>query len=123
MQMVMALLATLKAGAAYLPLDPEYPQARLAQMISDAAPKLILTSPLLRQRLWQTADVPVLELETEEIEAELRSQPLWNPSDAERVTPLLPEHLHGYTQRSGDNPQRHRESAVMDAIRVQAQIG
>ncbi|CAM2011013.1 non-ribosomal peptide synthetase [Acanthopleuribacter pedis] len=36
------LLATLKAGGVYLPLDPEAPQQRLAFMLSDAAPKVVL---------------------------------------------------------------------------------
>jgi amino acid adenylation domain-containing protein len=37
-----ALLGVLRAGAAYLPLDPEYPEARLAGMLDDAQPALIL---------------------------------------------------------------------------------
>ena len=43
--MVVALLATLKAGGAYLPLDPGYPAARLAQMLGEAAAVLVLTQP------------------------------------------------------------------------------
>ena len=42
--MVVALLATLKAGGAYLPLDPDYPEARLAQMLADAAPAVVLST-------------------------------------------------------------------------------
>ncbi|HKV06814.1 MAG TPA: amino acid adenylation domain-containing protein [Thermoanaerobaculia bacterium] len=43
-----ALLGVLEAGAAYVPLDPEYPYDRLAFMLQDAAPRvLITTSPLL----------------------------------------------------------------------------
>ena len=37
-ELVAVLLAILKAGAAYLPLDPEYPPERLAFMLEDAAP-------------------------------------------------------------------------------------
>ena len=50
-EMIVALLGTLKAGAAYLPLDPDYPEARLAQMLTDAAPALVLSSSALRTRL------------------------------------------------------------------------
>jgi amino acid adenylation domain-containing protein len=42
-EMVVALLAILKAGAAYLPLDPANPKERLAFMLRDAEPKLVLT--------------------------------------------------------------------------------
>ena len=35
-EMVVGLLGILKAGAAYLPLDPDYPQARLGEMLADA---------------------------------------------------------------------------------------
>jgi amino acid adenylation domain-containing protein/thioester reductase-like protein len=41
--MLVALLAVLKAGAAYLSLDPTYPQERLAYMLADSAAPLILT--------------------------------------------------------------------------------
>jgi pristinamycin I synthase-3/4 len=44
--MYVAVLATLKAGAAYLPLDPAYPPARLAQMLEDAKPDVVLRKPL-----------------------------------------------------------------------------
>ena len=39
---VTAMLATLKAGGAYLPLDPDYPRERLGQILADAAPALLL---------------------------------------------------------------------------------
>src|SRR5204863_9606872 len=43
LDMAVAIVATLKAGAAYLPLDPEYPRERLAFMLEDARPALVLT--------------------------------------------------------------------------------
>lgn len=43
-EMVVALFAVMKAGAAYVPVDPEYPAARIAQMLGDARPALLLTS-------------------------------------------------------------------------------
>jgi amino acid adenylation domain-containing protein len=41
---VTALLAVLKAGAAYVPLDPGYPAARLSRMLRDSAPAVVLTA-------------------------------------------------------------------------------
>jgi amino acid adenylation domain-containing protein len=42
-QMIVALLAVLKAGGAYLPLDPAYPLERLSFMLEDARVKVLLT--------------------------------------------------------------------------------
>ncbi|MFF4341214.1 amino acid adenylation domain-containing protein [Kitasatospora sp. NPDC001540] len=58
--LVVALLAVLKAGAAYLPLDPAYPAARLAYMLEDAAPRLLLTTAGVRRGL-PPSDVPHLD--------------------------------------------------------------
>ncbi|MEZ4860129.1 MAG: amino acid adenylation domain-containing protein [Caldilineaceae bacterium] len=42
LDMIVGILGILKAGGAYLPLDPHYPQARLAFMLTDAAPPVLL---------------------------------------------------------------------------------
>ncbi|RMP42764.1 Non-ribosomal peptide synthetase module, partial [Pseudomonas savastanoi pv. retacarpa] len=55
-QMVIGLLAILKAGAAYVPFDPAYPAERLAFMFGDAAPTLLLTQASLRADLPQLRD-------------------------------------------------------------------
>ncbi len=52
---VVAQLAVAKAGAAYLPVDPAYPAERIALMLRDAAPALVLTLDE-----W-AADVPAVE--------------------------------------------------------------
>lgn len=49
--LVVALLAVLRTGAAYLPLDPDYPERRLAFMIDDAGPVCVLTDHGTAQRL------------------------------------------------------------------------
>ena len=51
LEMVIALLAVLKVGAAYVPLDPEYPKDRLAYMIDDSGLSLVLTQSLLLNTL------------------------------------------------------------------------
>ena len=48
--MVVALLGVLKAGAAYLPLDPAFPAERLAFMVEDAGARVVLTSEPARPR-------------------------------------------------------------------------
>ncbi len=52
-ELVVTLLATLKSGAAYVPLDPDYPPARLAHMLGDARPAVLVSSQALRARLPQ----------------------------------------------------------------------
>jgi amino acid adenylation domain-containing protein len=48
-ELVVAVLAVLAAGGAYLPLDPSHPPARLASMIEDAAPRLVLAARRYRE--------------------------------------------------------------------------
>jgi amino acid adenylation domain-containing protein len=65
-EMVVALLGVLKSGAAYVPLDPEYPAERLQYMLSDSEPMLVLTQARLRGELHGA--VPMLELDREAAE-------------------------------------------------------
>jgi amino acid adenylation domain-containing protein len=49
--MVAAMLAIWRAGAAYVPLDPNYPQDRIAWMLSDARPAVVISHTHLHARL------------------------------------------------------------------------
>ncbi|UUZ56143.1 AMP-binding protein [Massilia sp. H-1] len=60
--MVVGLLAILKAGGGYVPLDPSYPADRLAYMLSDCAPMAVLTQTSLKQG-FADQGVPVLALD------------------------------------------------------------
>ncbi|MFT4174751.1 MAG: amino acid adenylation domain-containing protein, partial [Rhodocyclaceae bacterium] len=62
--MLVGLLGILKAGAAYVPMDPSYPTARFASMLADAQPCFVLTQHALRARL-PALDCPVLCLDSE----------------------------------------------------------
>ncbi|HEY6928030.1 MAG TPA: amino acid adenylation domain-containing protein, partial [Steroidobacteraceae bacterium] len=53
--MVLGLLGVLKAGAAYVPLDPNYPSERLQYMLGDAAPQAVVTQASLRHRVPASA--------------------------------------------------------------------
>ena len=46
---VIALLGILKAGGAYVPLDPAFPRRRLAQILEDSQPQVMITQPALQQ--------------------------------------------------------------------------
>ncbi|MFJ3793088.1 amino acid adenylation domain-containing protein [Kitasatospora sp. NPDC090091] len=62
-ELVVALLAVMRAGAAYLPVDPEYPAERIAYLLQDSSPALLLTAGEVADRL-PDADVPRLLLDT-----------------------------------------------------------
>ena len=87
-EMVVTLLGILKAGAAYLPLDPEYPVERLSYMLRDAQPACVLTSAQISERLPES--VARLLLDHPETAGALAQSPETNPSDAERTQPLSP---------------------------------
>ncbi|MFB7587036.1 amino acid adenylation domain-containing protein [Streptomyces sp. NPDC056169] len=57
-ELLVALYAVHKAGAAYLPIDPDYPADRVAQMLDDAAPALVLTPELLAELEAAPAPAP-----------------------------------------------------------------
>jgi aspartate racemase len=51
--MIVALLGILKAGGVYVPLDPSYPQERLAYMLEDTQTAVVLTQKKLREELFE----------------------------------------------------------------------
>ncbi|MFE9701916.1 amino acid adenylation domain-containing protein [Streptomyces sp. NPDC005930] len=57
---VVGSLAVLKSGAAYLPVDPDYPAERVAFMFDDARPAAVLTTTAHRSAVPGSADTPVL---------------------------------------------------------------
>ncbi|QBF27507.1 amino acid adenylation domain-containing protein [Pseudomonas tructae] len=61
--MIVALLAVLKAGAAYVPLDPSYPEERLAYMMTDSGMDLLLSHSQVLERLPVPAKVRALALD------------------------------------------------------------
>ncbi|WP_170229880.1 non-ribosomal peptide synthase/polyketide synthase [Polyangium fumosum] len=76
LEMVVGLLGILKAGGAYVPLDPGYPRERLAYMLTDARPAVLLTQERLQDRL------PAHEAVTVHLDASAppwQEQPLTSP--------------------------------------------
>ncbi|MBB4864948.1 amino acid adenylation domain-containing protein/non-ribosomal peptide synthase protein (TIGR01720 family) [Pseudomonas nitritireducens] len=72
----LALLAVMKAGGAYLPLDVDYPEERLAWLMQDAGVDLLLTNAELAERLPLPAGVERLVLEEADLANALAVRPL-----------------------------------------------
>ncbi|SCF05293.1 amino acid adenylation domain-containing protein [Micromonospora matsumotoense] len=70
-ELAVTLLGVLRAGGAYLPLDPEQPAARLGLMLADARPSVVLTSAELHDRLPTGTAASCLD----EIAAEIAAAP------------------------------------------------
>ncbi|NEB42174.1 non-ribosomal peptide synthetase [Streptomyces sp. SID14515] len=64
-ELVTALYAVLKAGAAYVPVDPDYPADRISTILQDATPALLLTTTNTAPQL-PTTPVPQLLLDTDQ---------------------------------------------------------
>ncbi|MFG1677458.1 amino acid adenylation domain-containing protein [Micromonospora sp. NPDC049282] len=83
-ELVVAMLAVLKSGAAYLPVDPAYPAGRIAYLLSDATPALVVTTG--DTAASASGDTLVLDGEVG------ADQPGDDLTDADRVAPLRPGH-------------------------------
>ncbi|MEU3622976.1 hypothetical protein BS329_20465 [Amycolatopsis coloradensis] len=82
--LVTSLLAVLKTGAAYLPIDPSYPDDRVAFMVEDAKPTVVISTGEAAPSL----DVPMLPLDHQGTAEALAAQPQSNPADTDRKAPL-----------------------------------
>ncbi len=89
-QMVVALLAVLKSGAAYLPVDTDYPADRIAYMVADAAPALVVTTEAVADRVPAGALADRIVLDAADTVAELARRSETDPTDADRSAPLTP---------------------------------
>ncbi|MCY1013673.1 AMP-binding protein [Nannocystis pusilla] len=92
LEMVVGLLGILKAGGAYVPLDPSYPRERLAFMLTDARPAVLLTQARLRDSLPPHAVVTV------HLDADA---PAWQEPHTPLAVPVRPDHASYVLYTSG----------------------
>ena len=109
--MVVGILGILKAGSAYLPIDPAYPQERVAYMLADAGAALVLT---------QTGLLPLLPVDS--VQAVCLDTFDWNgpktsPQDAVH---FHPRNLAYVIYTSGSTAHYGYEELVADARRSAA---
>src|SRR6185369_5243026 len=101
-ELVVGLLAVLKAGGAYLPLDPEYPSDRLAYMLDDSRAPVLLTERALSDRLPAHEAYAVLvddEAERDAIAREPETKPEGGEASPENLAYVI------YTSGSTGRPK------------------
>lgn len=108
-ELVVAFLAVLKAGAAYLPVDLKYPAARTALMLADARPRFLLTTSEHGRLLppHSVASSALIMLDDSSVTDDIRCLKAADPVDADRVCPqsmLSPAYLI-YTSGSTGEPK------------------
>lgn len=91
-EMLVAVLAVHKTGAAYLPLDPDYPQERIHYMLEDARPLCLITVSDLLERLPQLEHVKKLVLDESETLDRLEQSSEHSLEDRNRLSPVSPLH-------------------------------
>ncbi|OON70403.1 non-ribosomal peptide synthetase, partial [Streptomyces tsukubensis] len=98
-ELIVALLAVLKSGGAYLPLDLAYPTARIAHLLDDARPGLVLTNAEFAAGLPEFAEAAVLA--DPALAADVAGRPDRDPVDADRHAPLRPRNAAYVIYTSG----------------------
>jgi amino acid adenylation domain-containing protein len=93
LEMVIGILAIIKAGGAYLPLDPTYPNERLAFMLADAQVSVLLVQPHLVEKL------PTHQAQVVCIDSECQQFAVYNPENP--ISEVTPENLAYVIYTSG----------------------
>ncbi|MEU4768131.1 amino acid adenylation domain-containing protein [Actinosynnema sp. NPDC023794] len=90
--MVVAVLATLKAGAAYLPVDPAYPAERVRHMLTDSGAAVLLRASGVSVPGADRFDGAIVVEDDAEVREVVRRLPDHDLADSDRTSPLLPDH-------------------------------
>jgi len=96
---VVALIGVLKAGAAHLPLDVDYPTRTLTYMLADSRPAHVLTDTATRDRLG--VELPVVLIDDPDTQRELAAAAEINLTNAGRVRPVCGDSLAFVIYTSG----------------------
>ncbi len=98
---ILSVLAVLKAGGAYLPLDPAYPGDRLAYMLENSRCALLITEP----EIWQCRAAPGRTLSFREFEASQEQEVHEHPARTEPAAADNPLAYVIYTSGSTGKPK------------------
>ena len=90
--MIVAIAAAIRSGGVYVPMDPSYPADRLAHMIADSGPCVIVTTADVAGRIDAVAgETPVVVLDDPATRKALASLPATPVTDADRRAVLHPD--------------------------------
>ncbi|MFB6367712.1 amino acid adenylation domain-containing protein, partial [Paenibacillus elgii] len=81
LEMVVGIFGTLKAGGAYLPIDPEYPEERISYLLEDSGAQLLLTQRRLQEKVPFAGKVIALDDEEAYGEDGSNLEPVTGPND------------------------------------------
>uniref|UniRef100_UPI00068B255B non-ribosomal peptide synthetase n=1 Tax=Lysobacter antibioticus TaxID=84531 RepID=UPI00068B255B len=122
---IVALLAVLKAGAVYLPLDPQHPLERLGHILGDARPVLLVADEAFAARLQILGDAtPVLAIDAPATRELMQLASERAPRDSDRRCVLRDHHIAYVIYTSGSTGQpkgvavEHRQA--LNSIRARA---
>lgn len=85
---IVGILATLKAGGAYIPVEPDHPPVRNHHILRDGGVKIVLTHSWLRHRLPEELDTIVLELDKLDLDGE-PDTPLYIPTHKDQLAYVM----------------------------------
>lgn len=87
-ELIVAEVAVLKSGAAYLPIDHDYPADRIAYMLGDATPVCLVTTADTARDVPEQDGVARVLLDSPATAAELAGRPAHDPTDTDCGSPL-----------------------------------
>ncbi|MBF6330403.1 non-ribosomal peptide synthetase [Nocardia transvalensis] len=122
-ELPVTVLAVLKAGAAYLPIDLEYPRERIEFMLADARPTVVLVTTETASVISGAETVPRLVIDDPDA-VDFGSGRADDPTDADRVVPLHPQHCAYvmYTSGSTGTPKAVATTHIGIASQITAQV-
>ncbi|QKJ38992.1 amino acid adenylation domain-containing protein [Bacillus altitudinis] len=105
-EMVLSVLAVLKAGGVYVPIDPDFPDERIKHFLTDSGAQFVLTHQVLRHRSVLTAfEGKIIETEDQAVDQQSESNPVVcvSPLDLANLT-----YTSGTTGKPKGNMVTHR---------------
>ena len=77
--MIIAILAVLKAGAAYVPMDPNYPDDRIKYILDNTNTNIVITNNIYNSRINKLSKINAIPIDNDAFSKTLNILPSANP--------------------------------------------